>query len=209
ATAVVKDCERACKKDDSPLVKLGWDEFEALFGRPDDPGVATHFSLFGCNVYAAGGRACRGFDSDVADPAECPAGNANCAAYAAPLKDELWGFLDAHADAHTILLFGTASRVGNRGGRMSDDNAELAERRALAVQEVVNQWRRKHGKRDTRVFAVVMDNARTDYWHSPVFRAVVKAQLAHVRAGVDRGFDAQAANAINRSVMVVAISCDL
>ena len=212
ATSVVTHCAHACKKDTSPLVTLSKGEFEALFARPDDAGVASHFALFGCNRYTPDGRACRGFDSMQADPASCPAGNASCARYASALTRELRAFLDRNADAHTVLLFGTASTTGNDAQAMSDANAKLAEERALAVGEVVHTWRRDVGgkARDLRVYSVVLDNTRTDWWQTPAFRAVLEAQVQKLATPAsERGFEPLAADAANRSVMVVAIRCPL
>ncbi|MFO0749788.1 MAG: protein kinase [Myxococcota bacterium] len=215
ALSVVKSCERACKKDQSPLVALTEPELEGLFARPDDAGVATHFAVFGCNRYTADGQACRGFDSSVADPALCPPGNDACVRYATALSRELRAFLDRNRDAHTVLLLGTASATGNDVGAMSDANAKLAEERALAVGEVVHGWRRDVGgkARDMRVYSVVLDNTRTDWWRSPAFRAVLEAQVEKLRklgtSAAERGFEPLAPDAANRSVMVVAIRCPL
>jgi len=205
AERLVKDCERACKKDESPLVGLAPDAFEQLFGRPDDAGVATHFSLFGCNTWTSDRATCRGFDSAIADPAACPPSAATCPRDAGALHAELNAFLDAHRDAHTLLLFGTASRAGNTATAMSDDNARLAETRALAVAEVVHGWRRRVGARDMRVLSVALDNTRTDYWQSPAFRRVLEAQSGKLSAA--RSFSPLAADAANRAVMVVALTC--
>lgn len=203
ATAIVRDCERACKKDESPLVDLAPEAFEALFGRPDDPGVATHFAFFGCNRWSADGTTCRGFDSAIADPDLCPRHSKTCARDAAQLSSSLTAFLDRHQDAHTILLFGTASRAGNDGPTMSTANAKLAEDRAHATAELVHAWRRAHKRHDLRVMSVALDNTRTDYWQSERLRELV------LRHAADRQttFDASQPDAANRSVMVVAISC--
>ena len=208
ANDVVKECKTACRKEKNPVVALPWEAFVELFGKPDDPGVASHFSIFGCNAYA--GRACRGFDSSIADPGECPSGarGASCRRYATPLQDELVAFLDRNRDARTVVLLGTASRVGNSAGVMSDRNARLAEDRALAVQEVINTYRRRHGLADMRVYAVVLDNAKHDYYRSPEFRRIIGAQLSKV-GGRDRGFVPTTGNAVNRSVLVIAIKCSL
>lgn len=214
ASAIVKDCERACKADASPLVGLSSSAIEALFGRPDDAGVATHFAFFGCSTWTSSGarQVCRGFDSAVADPAQCPSPappGSTCRADATALNDELTRFLDAHAEAHTILLFGTASRTGNAvsrsGERMSPENARLAEERARAVAEQVHAWRRKHQRRDLRVLSVALDNTRTDTWQSEAFRDIVVAQAK--KSGSGRSFDPAAADAANRAVMVIALKC--
>ncbi len=210
AASVVKNCEHACKKDQSPLVALAQGEFEALFARPDDAGVSTHFAVFGCNTYAPGGDACLGFDSHAADPAACAPGNRACRAGAIALQTELNTFLDAHKDAHTILLFGTASTAGNTGTRMSPANAALAEERALAVSELVHAWRRSAGARDLKVFAVALDNTRTNYWQSAAFRKVLEGQMQKLATpAAARGFDPLRADAANRAVMAVAIRCPL
>ena len=212
ARSVVANCERACKKDESPLVRLSAAELEALFARPDDAGVATHFALFGCNRYTPDGRSCRGFDSMAAEPATCPPGNAECPRYASALQSELRAFLDRNRDAHTILLFGAASTTGNDAGAMSAANAKLAEERALAVGEVVHQWRRDVGgkAKDLRVFSVVLDNLKTDWWRSPDFRHILEAQVAKLGTpSTERGFEPLASDAANRSVLVVAIRCPL
>lgn len=203
ASAIVKDCERACKKDESPLVHLAPESFEALFGRPDDPGVATHFAFFGCNRYSADGTTCRGFDSAIADPDLCPRHAKTCARDARSLQTSLTAFLDRHKDAHTILLFGTASRAGNDGPTMSAANARLAEDRAHATAELVHAWRRTHKRHDLRVMSVALDNTRTDYWQSERLRELV---LTHAQQR-QTTFDASQPDAANRSVMVVAISC--
>ncbi len=206
AHALVKDCERACKKDESPLVDLPAETFEALFGREDDAGVATHFAFFGCNTWARPGETCRGFDSAIADPAHCPPGAATCENDAAALRAELRAFLDQNRDAHTVLLFGTASKTGNAPSRMSDDNARLAEDRAHAVAEVVHGWRRQTGARQMRVLSVALDNTRTDYWQSAAFRAVIAAQVGKLGPSA-RTFSPLAADAANRTVMLVALRC--
>lgn len=206
AHALVKDCERACKKDESPLVDLPAETFEALFGREDDAGVATHFAFFGCNTWARPGETCRGFDSAIADPAHCPPGAATCEHDAAALRAELRAFLDQNRDAHTVLLFGTASKTGNAPSRMSDDNARLAEDRAHAVAEVVHGWRRQTGARQMRVLSVALDNTRTDYWQSTAFRAVIAAQVGKLGPSA-RTFSPLAADAANRTVMLVALRC--
>lgn len=212
ARDVVKECTAACKKDDNPIVDLSPEEFEAIFGQPDDAGVASHFALFGCNRYGAGGRSCLGFDSDAATPGDCPAGARGdaCRRYASVLEQELGAFLDQHRGANYLILMGTASRTGNDAGTMSEDNAALAERRALAVQRLVNEYRRRHGLRDMRVLAVVLDNTRLDYAAGGTFPAMIADQLAKLGARtVDRGFTPSTANAMNRSVLAVAIHCDL
>jgi len=212
ARSVVASCEHACKKDTSPLVALTPSELEALFARPDDAGVQTHFALFGCNRYTTDGRACRGFDAMSAEPSTCPAGNADCARYAGALERELRAFLDRNRDAHTLLLFGTASTTGNHDGAMSEANAKLAEERALAVAEVVHTWRREVGgkARDLRLFPVVLDNTRADWWRSTAFRAALAGQTAKLGTpAAERGFDPLAPDAANRSVLVVAIRCPL
>lgn len=203
ASAIVKDCERACKKDESPLVHLAPESFEALFGRPDDPGVATHFAFFGCNRWSSDGTTCRGFDSAIADPDLCPKHAKTCARDALSLQTSLNAFLDRHKDAHTILLFGTASRAGNDGPTMSAANAKLAEDRAHATAELVHAWRRTHKRHDLRVMSVALDNTRTDYWQSERLRELV---LAHAQQR-QTTFDTSQPDAANRSVMVIAISC--
>jgi hypothetical protein len=203
ATAIVKDCERACKKDESPLVHLAPDDFEALFGRPDDAGVATHFAFFGCNRWSADGTTCRGFDSAIADPDLCPKHSKTCPRDARSLQTSLNAFLDRHRDAHTILLFGTASKAGNDGPTMSAANARLAEDRAHATAELVHAWRRQHQRHDLKVMSVALDNTRTDYWQSERLRELVLAHTQHRQ----NSFNTSQPDAANRSVMVVAITC--
>lgn len=203
ARSIVRDCERACKKDESPLVALKPGDFEALFGRPDDPGVATHFAFFGCTRWSSDGSTCRGFDSAIADPDLCPPTSKTCVRDATSLEGGLTAFLDQHKDAHTVLLFGTASKTGNDGSTMSPGNARLAETRAHAVAELVHAWRRQHQKRDLRVLSVALDNTRTDYWQSQSLRDLVTSH-SHTRS---IPFDTSQPDAANRSVMVVAITC--
>jgi len=207
ATEIVKDCERACKKDESPLVDLSPGAFEALFGRPDDADVATHFSFFGCNRWSSDGTTCRGFDSAIADPTLCPRTSPTCNRDATALQSELVAFLERHKDAHTILLFGTASKAGNQGNSMSAENARLAEDRATAVAELTHAWRRQHNKRELRVLSVALDNTRTDYWQSERLRDLVTAHSSARSPSHTATFDAARPDAANRSVMVVAITC--
>ena len=207
ATEIVKDCERACKKDESPLVDLSPGAFEALFGRSDDADVATHFSFFGCNRWSSDGTTCRGFDSAIADPTLCPRTSPTCKPDATALQSELVAFLERHKDAHTILLFGTASKAGNLANTMSPENARLAEDRATAVAELIHAWRRENNKRELRVLSVALDNTRTDYWQSARLRELVTAHTSARSPSHTTTFDAARPDAANRSVMVVAITC--
>jgi hypothetical protein len=208
----VARCQHACKFNASnPLIGLDQVTFETLFGKLDDPGVATHFALFGCNRYTAN-KDCLGFDSHFADPLRCPGDEsrqANCTKYATVIKDELWRFLDANASARYFVLLGTASRSGNlqtRPPQMSEENKDLALKRAEAVQEVIELYRIEK-KIKGEVLPVVLDNESQDY-ESPTFVRLVEEQLA--KAGkAERGFRPTNATAINRSVAIVAIGCDL
>jgi hypothetical protein len=93
---------------------------------------------------------------------------------------------------------------------MSAANAALAEERALAVSERVHAWRRTAGARDLKVYAVALDNTRTNYWQSAAFRKVLEGQMQKLATpAAARGFDPLRADAANRSVMVVAIRCPL
>lgn len=231
---IVKDCEGACGFEaKNPVVGLDLEQFKAIFASKGDPGYGTYFALFGCNVWNADSTDCKGFDSMYADPARCPVDSAfecatratdacnpsgaqnRCRQYSQVIESEFRDFTGKWRDAKYFILLGTASRSGNtsEAGRdvMSEGNQKLALKRAGALESLLSRLRidfsRKGMALDGKAFKVALDNTR-QFFDAPEFLGMVQAQLDNL-GKADRGFKPTTANAVNRSVFVMAIKCDL
>jgi hypothetical protein len=234
---IVKDCEGACGFEaKNPVVGLDEAQFEALFADAGkkDPGYGTHFALFGCNVYNDDKSDCQGFDSFYAEASACPEDSAyecatrasnkcnaagaqdNCKKYAGALDTGFRQFIDQWQAARYFVLLGTASRSGNTrdaagAESMSDGNRTLALRRAGNAQTLLSKLRADYagkGKHlDGKAFRVVLDNTK-QFFDKPSFVQMVEAQLA-TQGKLERGFVPTGKGALNRSVMLLAIQCDL
>ncbi len=231
---IVKDCEGACGFEaKNPVVGLDLDQFKSIFASKGDPGYGTYFALFGCNVWNADSTDCKGFDSMYADPAKCPVDAAfecatrptdacnpagaqgRCQQYSRVIESEFRDFAGKWRDAKYYILLGTASRSGNlkESGRetMSDGNQKLALKRAGALESLLSRLRSEFATKGTpldgKAFKVALDNTR-QFFDAPEFLSMIQAQLDSLGRS-DRGFKPTSANAVNRSVFVMAIKCDL
>lgn len=112
-------------------------------------------------------------------------------------------------------MLGTASRSGNtrESGKevMSDGNQKLALKRAGALESLLARLRTEvaaaGGALDGKAYKVALDNAR-QFFDTPEFGALIQKQLNSLPK-TERGFKPTTANAVNRSVMALAIKCDL
>lgn len=227
---VVRDCGEACLRE-TPLVSLSEEQFTAMFGREDDRGFASFFALFGCNIYNRSLDDCFGYDAYYTNPQDCPDEpgeyegvrlglrrgqnpNRQCRNYSQPIHDGLRRFIENHQDARYIVLIGTASRTGNRGGVMNPKNVALAKSRAENVRRLLLGWAKPPPagpglKVPEQMPVVVLDNEKHRFDEaSGRIREIVAAQIAE-ESRYDRGFRPTQDNAINRSVMVLAIGCRL
>ncbi|MBM4344174.1 MAG: hypothetical protein FJ100_12470 [Deltaproteobacteria bacterium] len=229
---VVKSCADGCKfESKNPVVGISEAQFRALFERAGDKGIGVQFSIFGCNVWKPDGKDCWGYDAHYAEPATCPpdanyacasrsdGGLCNpagaqtaCKKYAAAIEDSVVGFVKQWRQAKYLLLLGTASRTGNddRGsGGMSQANKDLALVRAANVEGLVDRLRGEMEQFKEPVmfksYKVVLDNTK-QFFDSAGFKKLVAAQM---KVGKDGGFKPTTDNAINRSVMMIAVGCDL
>ncbi len=231
---IVKDCEGACGVDaKNPVVGLDLDQFKAIFAQAGDPGYGTYFAIFGCNVWNSDNTDCKGYDSMYADPDKCPADAAfecatrasdpcnpagaqgRCQTYAKAIQSEFKDFAVKWKDARYFILLGTASRSGNtrESGKevMSDGNQKLALKRAGALESLLARLRTEvaaaGGALDGKAYKVALDNTR-QFFDTPEFGALIQKQLNSLPK-TERGFKPTTANAVNRSVMALAIKCDL
>jgi hypothetical protein len=231
---IVKDCEGACGFEaKNPVVGLELEQFKTIFASKGDTGYGTYFALFGCNVFNADGTDCKGFDSFYAEPAKCPVDNAfecatrasdacnpagaqgRCQKYGKVIEDEFRGFTQKWKDAKYFILLGTASRSGNDAAAgketMSVGNQKLALKRAASLESLLSRLRPEFASRgdhlDGKAYKVALDNTK-QFFDTPEFGGMIKTQL-DAMGRPDRGFTPTSANAVNRSVFVLAIECDL
>lgn len=231
---IVKDCEGACGVEaKNPVVGLDLAQFKEIFATKGDPGYGTYFALFGCNVWNSDSTDCKGYDSFYADPAKCPVdsgfecatrasdpcnpagGQARCQRYSKAIGDEFKQFTARWKDAKYFILLGTASRSGNtrEAGKeaMSEGNQKLALKRSGALESALAKLRTEVAAAgsalDGKAFKVALDNTR-QFFDTPEFGAMIQKQLDSMPA-VDRGFKPTTTNAVNRSVLTLAIKCDL
>lgn len=231
---IVKDCEGACGFEaKNPVVGLDLEQFRTIFAAKADPGYGTYFALFGCNVFNADNSDCKGYDSFYAEPSKCPADGAfecatraadacnpagaqgRCQKYSKVIEDEFRAFTDKWKTAKYFILLGTASRSGNKseGGKelMSEGNQKLALKRAASLESLLAKLRTevaaKGGALDGKAYKVALDNTK-QFFDTPDFQAMIQKQLDDL-GKTDRGFKPTSANAVNRSVFVLAIECDL
>jgi len=221
----VKQCEQACSTDShNPLLALDQEEFKNLFAHQGDAGFTSHFALFGCNAWNRSGTDCRGYDAFYADPANCPtddkyqaadagATQVRCKQYAGAIYSELGKFVKEQANARYMIQIGTASRTGNKTDSygavtMHPDNIKLALERAAQVGEARGKIANKEEVTvNAKTYSVILDNTRL-FFDDTAFREILKKQLRQ-SSGVVRGFTPTADAAMNRSVLLLAISCDL
>jgi len=222
-----------CRRPPNPLISFSQHGFETLFGRnEDDAGFASHFALFGCNIY--GPSDCYGYDAHFADNEDCPinpeeydwiqrhpdhpyAGVVNnCIAYSKAIKTLFRKFVEDHKNAKYFIFIGTASRTGNKNRVMHENNVKLAHQRALSVRKLFAMWRASE-EPNVRIegitagtYVVVLNNEEHRF-DTPEFGGIVRKQLAKegMTTNLNRGFVPTTANAINRSVLVLAVSCNL
>ena len=213
---LVNTCAVACKDDTSPLVPLTEEQFEALFAQDDDAGVATHFAIFGCTRYTAGRKGCVGYNSYYADPVKVDedlAANTlngkqadNARESSTVIKRAFVKWLLRNSQVRYLVLLGNASTAGNKNGQMSSDNKRLALNRANRVRALAEGTRTDAMAR-MESFPVVLNNAVRNF-NRPRFRDMVTSRLPTSDVG-ERGFTPTGTLAINRSVMALAISCNL
>lgn len=229
---VVKSCADGCKfESKNPVVGISEAQFRALFERAGDKGIGVQFAIFGCNIWKPDGKDCWGYDAHYTEPATCPpdtnyacaskseggvcnpaGAQAACKKYAGAIEDGVTSFVKQWREARYMLLLGTASRTGNddRGsGGMSQANKDLALVRAANVEGLIDRLRGELEQVKEPVlfksYKVVLDNTK-QFFDSAGFKKLVGAQM---RAGKDGGFKPTTDNAINRSVMMIAVGCDL
>ncbi len=229
---VVKSCADGCKfESKNPVVGISEAQFRALFERAGDKGIGVQFSIFGCNIWKPDGKDCWGYDAHYAEPATCPpdanyacaskseggvcnpaGAQAACKKYAGAIEDSVTSFVKQWRQARYLLLLGTASRTGNDGrgsGGMSQANKDLALIRAANVEGLIDRLRGDFEQVKEPVmfksYKVVLDNTK-QFFDSAGFKKLVGAQM---KAGKDGGFKPTTDNAINRSVMMIAVGCDL
>lgn len=228
---VVKQCAAGCKfESKNPVVAISEAQFRALFSHASDRGIGVHFSIFGCNIWKSDNKDCWGYDAHYAESSQCPldtsyecatrsdgplctgkGAQARCSKYAGAIEDGVTTFIRDWRAAKHLLLLGTASRTGNDSatGAMSQQNKDLALTRAANVENLIDRLRGEFEQAKTPILAksykVVLDNNK-QFFDSDGFRNLVKAQM---KAGKDGGFKPTTDNAINRSVMVIAVNCDL
>ena len=140
----------------------------------------------------------------------------NCKKYAGALDTGFRQFIEQWQAARYFVLLGTASRSGNTrdaagAESMSDGNRTLALRRAGNAQTLLSKLRADYagkGKHlDGKAFRVVLNNTK-QFFDKPSFVQMVDAQLA-TQGKLERGFVPTGKGALNRSVMLLAIQCDL
>ncbi len=232
---VVKECVTGCSFGAAnPVVKVSEAQFRTLFGHGNDTGIGVHFAVFGCNVWKPDGKDCWGYDAHYAEASQCPndagyecatrsegkicnsaGAQAKCRRYAGAIESGVKTFLDRWSDAKYLLLLGTASRTGNTklpGGEeeMAQKNKELALTRAANVEGLIDRLRGEYEQAKKPIngksYKVALDNTK-QFFDSPGFKTLVGAQM---KAGTaDPGFKPTTDLAINRSVMLIAVQCDV
>lgn len=237
---IVNDCVHACgvNSEKDPLFTLNQAQFNDLFATgEDDAGFATHFAIFGCNIY--GSQDCRGYDAMYThpdDPAGCEGSacdgcpsdemyewvnrpgvhhpmsdaagaQANCKEYAGSIARGFTAFIEKHKDADQYIFIGTASTTGNRGKTMNPKNRALAGQRAARLRDDLVKMQLAAPKEFTGrggSYVVVLDNT-VHQFSDPRFKRVLTKQVN--KEGIKRTFRWDSSNAVNRSVMVLAIRC--
>ena len=216
ATLVVTCAPTSIYDTSPPVVRLTEEQFEALFAQNDDAGVATHFAIFGCTRYISGRKGCIGYNSYYADPVEVDkdydAGTLNrkerdnARQYSTVIKREFRKWFLHNSMVRYLVFLGNASPLGNRNEKMSPRSKVIALERARRVRALAEETR-TDAMAGMESFVVVLNNAVRDFIR-PRFRDMVMSRI--LAPGVEeRGFTPTGNNAINRSVMAVAISCDL
>ena len=233
---IVNDCAGACGvgKEKDPLITLTQTQFNDLFASgDDDAGFASYFAIFGCNVY--GPEDCHGYDAYYTNQKACPTedqyewvtreedtpngkrrvhpmseangAQANCQAYATSIENGFNNFINKHLDADHYIFIGTASASGNAGGIMNPLNRRLAGQRAGNLRdELVKRQLATPDKFTGRgaSYVVVLDNTKHRF-DDPRFKQVLTRQVN--KDPTPRTFQWDSSNAVNRSVMVLAIKC--
>ena len=232
---VVAECVTGCSYNAAnPVVSVSEGQFRTLFANGNDGGVGVHFAIFGCNVWRNDNKDCWGYDSQYADPIQCPpdaayecatrsdgpicnpsGAQAKCKRYAAAIEAGVKGFLDDWHGAKYLLLLGTASRTGNSKGpggveEMAQKNRDLAVARAAHVEGLIDRLRGDYEQAkkpvDGKSYKVALDNTK-QFFDSAGFKRLVQSQLK--KSPLDPGFKPTTDNAINRSVMLIAVQCDV
>jgi len=232
---VVKECAAGCTFDSkNPVVSVSEDQFRSLFAHGADTGIGVYFAIFGCNVWKRDRSDCWGYDAHYAEAAQCPpdpsyecatrsegavcdpaGAQARCKCYAGAIEQSVREFLTRWHTAPHMLLLGTSSRTGNQRApsgawEMAPKNRDLALSRAGNVEGLIDRLR---GEFDTikrpivgKSYKVVLDNTK-QFFDSPGFQRLVASQMRVDRTAAC--FRPTTANALNRSVMLIAVQCDL
>lgn len=232
---VVRQCAAGCSfESKNPVVTISEGQFRALFAHASDDGIGVYFAVFGCNVWRKDRQDCWGYDAAYAEPGQCPpdanyecatrsdgpqctptGAQGRCKQYASAIEAGVRAFVTKWRTAPHLLLLGTASRSGNTRSPdgaevMHLKNRDLALLRSSNVEGLIDRMRAELEKADTpilaRTYKVVLDNTR-QFFDSPGFVKLVGAQMR--AAPLDPGFKPTSDNAVNRSVMLIAVACDL